>query len=238
MLGLGLACVANAEVIAGYDFGTPSSGTLGPTIVAAGASANQIDGVGGANDFVLQQTIGDNTGYAASGVLFGSTEAGNFSGTANDCNEASLAGAITGSDYVTFTVTADAAGTLTVTNLSVAAAIAGNKSAEKFNILAQVNGGTTWDAANALTIDQTITASQGLNDWDDYSLDLSGDSAFQNIDSVEFRIYMWGGWGSTSSSRTDFDQIVVEGTIPEPATLGLFAALGTVIVFIRRQMAM
>jgi hypothetical protein len=240
LLALGLASAANAAIIAGYDFGTPSLGTLGPTEIADGFSASNISGSGAASDFVLQQTIGDNTGtyIGADGVTtWGSTEAGNFSGTANDATGGSLAGAITNKDYVTITITAGVAGTLDIGGFSIAAAIAGDKSAENFNVLAQVNGGAAWAVDDAIFADdQVITAAQGLNDWDDYYVDLSDNTALQGITSVEFRVYFWGGSGTTASSRTDFDQIVVEGivAIPEPTVMAMLGLTGFGFLVVRR----
>ncbi|WPJ95481.1 PEP-CTERM sorting domain-containing protein [Coraliomargarita algicola] len=100
-----------------------------------------------------------------------------------------------------------------------------------------MNGGSTWLAANALTTDQTSTASQGDTTWQSLFLNTSEDSMFQGLDSVEFRIYVWGGSGTTSNSRMNFDQIVVEGTVPEPGTYALLAgcfALGSVMLRRRR----
>ncbi len=240
-LALGLAGASNAAILAGYDFGTPDSGTLDATIVAIGVSTTTVSGSGGASDFVLQQTIGDNTGKAASGTTFGSTLAGNFSGTANDCNGTSLAAAISGNDYVTFTITANRDFGLNLSGFSVAAAIASltnNRPAEFFNVLAKVSGDTSaWATTDALfASDQEIKVTQGLSDWDDFFVNLSGNTKFQGISSVEFRIYLWGGSGSTSSSRTDYDQIVVEGTViekpaaPSDLTSSVIAADGDGVI--------
>ncbi|MFC7338747.1 beta strand repeat-containing protein [Haloferula chungangensis] len=221
---LGGLSSANADILAGYDFGSAGSGTntLSATTVASGASASAVSGAGAASDFILQTTLGDNTGFAASGTAFGATDAGNFSGTANDATGEDLATAIADGDYVTVTVTADVPGTLNVSGFSIAAAIANltnGRPAEFFNVVAQVNGGNTWEASGALfPADQEITVVQGLGDWDDFYVDLSSNSALQGVDSVEFRVYFWGGSSDSSSSRTNYDQIVVEGSIGTPST--------------------
>ena len=239
MMGLGLAVAANADIIAGYDFGTPTAMTNGATTVESGVSASVVSGAGGASAFAGQYTLGDNTGLAASGTTFGSTEAGNFGGTSENLTAGSLAGAITANDYMTFTIIADEAGTLNVSGFSLASTIASltnNRPAEFFNVLAQANGGSTWGAANALTSDQETTVVQGLSDWDDTFIDLSGNASLQGIDSVEFRIYMWGGNGTAASSRVNFDQIVVEGSvIPEPATIGLLGLGAVALLALRRR---
>lgn len=216
-------------VLVGWDFGTPgtppaNTASPDPTILASGLTVTTpLDGAGGANDFRTYNAegnpIGDNTGQTASGTTFGSTESGNFGSTTNDANRNDLAGAILDNDYITFAITADETGTLSVSGFSVAAAIASARSAESFNVLAKIDGDTSaWDAADALTVPQLVSASQSLTDFDDTFINLSGDAAFQGITSVEFRIYLWGGaGGGTSSSRLQIDNLVVEGTIGNSA---------------------
>ena len=212
----------HADIIAGYDFGSVGGGTstLNATTVASGVSTTAVDGFGAAGGWVLQTTLGDNTGFAASGTAFGATDAGNFSGAGNGATGASLADAISDGDYVNFTITADLPGTLNVSGFSIAGTIAhltNNRPAEFFNVIAQPNGGSTWDASGALfASDQEIVTTQGLKDWDDFFVDLSGNFNLQGVDSVEFRVYFWGGSGGSSSSRTNYDQIVVEGSIGAP----------------------
>ncbi|WPJ95479.1 hypothetical protein SH580_18840 [Coraliomargarita algicola] len=245
---IGLAFLAatlnsQAATLVGWDFGTPdaeaaNSVNPAPTTIASGLSiTSALDGVGGWNGSATQYTIGDNTGVAASGTTFGSTEAGNFGTTTNNANGGNLGAAITGNDYISFAITADTAGALDITGFSVSGAIASSKAANKWNILAQVDGGSTWEVAGALTTDQTITATQGLTDFTDIFIDLSGNATFQGIDSVEFRIYSWGGNGTTSSSRAQIDNLLVEGVIPEPSTYALLAgcfALSSVMLRRRR----
>lgn len=219
LAGFALAGLATAsgDILAGYDFGTPAAGTIDATTVASGVTASTVAGSGGASTFALQQTLGDNTGFAASGTAFGSTEAGNFGGSPDGATGTSLAEAIADEDYVTVTLTADAPGSLNVSGFSIAASIANltnGRPAEFFNVVAQVNGGSTWDASGALfASDQEIVTAQGLTDWDDFFVDLSGEAAFQSIDSVEFRVYIWGANGSLYANRSNYDQIVVEGSI-------------------------
>lgn len=222
--GLALACSANAAIIAGYDF-TLTAGDTTPaaSIVASGVSVSDIDGVGGADSTATVTSNGDNTGQAASGTVFGSTSGGCFHGSSNLMTGTSLVEAITDGDYVTFTVTADVAGTLDLTGLSIDKAIADTfiaRVADEWNVLAKVNGDlSAWSSADALLAsDLTTTTPQGLTEFESTFIDLSPTSSFgttfQGIDSVEFRIYLWGSNGTPYSNAFEIDQVVVEGSVP------------------------
>ena len=235
-----LTSMAHADLIAGYDFGTPASPTASATTVISGVTASNFTGAGGASEFMVQSTLGDNTGQAASGTPFGSVEAGNFSGLSPGLTEVNLTNAISANDYLSFSITADSPGTLNVDGFSIDTAVASNSNdrpADQFNVLAQVNGGTTWLAADALTTDQTVTQIQGLREFQSLFIDLSGDATFEQIDSVEFRIFLWGSNGLNQNiSRLNVDQIVVEGTIsaiPEPSSF--FVALMSAMILAGRR---
>lgn len=235
---VGFVCTTHADIIAAYDFGTPTAPTNVASTVISGASASEFTGHAGLGGYVISTTIGDQTGQLASGTTWGSTETCTIGDTSNDCTGGGLAGAITDGDYWSFILTADAPGSLTITDFSLATAIAGAKSAEKYNVLAQVDGGTTWAAGDALTTDQVTTVLQNEATYQALSLDLSSDTTFQNIDSVEFRIYAWGGSSNASSSRTVVDQVAVEGTIssiPEPSALTLLSLGGAVLLRMRNR---
>ncbi|MCP5537949.1 MAG: PEP-CTERM sorting domain-containing protein [Akkermansiaceae bacterium] len=259
---LGFICAAlcasavstQAVVLAGWDFGNSLTSTQGtdpatgdPTVLASGVIVTSaLDGVGGLNNWVPfvhdTATIGDNTGFAASGTAFGRTDSGNFGQTTEGATANSLANAITANDYVTFTIAVDTPGTtLNISDFSVGGAVASttnNRPADTWNVLAQVNGGSTWVAANALlTTDKVIGVVQGLTAFDDIHIDLSGDSTFQGITSVEFRIYMWGSNGNGTTSRGQIDNLVVEGTvaIPEPSSAALLGLGGLALILRRRK---
>ncbi|WP_372808702.1 glycosyl hydrolase, partial [Pontiella sp.] len=217
LLGLGLACGANAAIIAGYDFSSDKSAA----VVASGASAGVVTAAGGAvNNYGLVATIGDNTGVAASGTAFGSTDGGCISSTSEGCTGTDLADAIADGDYYSITIAADVAGTLDLTGFSIDKAINSTypeRVANEWNVCAKVNGDTSaWSTADALLATSlTTTTAQGLSEWESTFIDLSGISLLQGIDSVEFRIYVWGANGTSYSNAQRIDQLVIEGSVPE-----------------------
>ena len=215
-----LAGTSNADIIAGYDFESDASAS----VTDASVMATVVGTSGGASTFAAPSTVGDNTGVAASGTTFGSTMSNTFGGTSNTAKENSLANAIAANDYVTVTITANTPGTLDLSGFSISTARGSipDRAADEYNILAQVNGGTTWLAANALTMDQQTLIDQSTADYHDTFINLAGNSIFQGIDSVEFRLYMWGGSGGAGGSALRLDNLLVEGTIsavPEPSSL-------------------
>ncbi len=217
-LGVGLLAAGSAQaaVLAGYDFTTDTSAST----LKAGVTADAVVEGGGVEAGTLSTAIGDTTGLAASGTTFGSTDSGSYGvSSVFTLRQSSLAAAIEADDYYTVTITADTAGTLTITGFSLntsVASTANGRCADEFNILAQVDGGDSWSASDALLGSDGLTAAvQSSTEWTDTFIDLSGNSTFRGIDSVEFRIYLWGGSGSaTSSSRTNIDQLLIEGSIP------------------------
>ncbi len=221
LLGLGVACGANAEILAGYDFSSSKSAAT----VASGASAGVVTAAGGtANNYTLVTSIGDNTGEAASGTAFGSTSGGCISSTSEGCTGGDLTGAISDGDYYSITITADEAGTLDLTGFSIDKAIASafpERVADEWNVCAKVNGDSSaWSSADALMATSlATTTAQGLSEWESTFIDLSTSSSFgtqfQGLDSVEFRIYVWGANGTSYSNAQRIDQVVIEGSVPE-----------------------
>lgn len=78
----------------------------------------------------------------------------------------------------------------------------------------------------------------GVTDWYDYDIALSGitgGNVLADGESVTFRLDMAGGTGA-SGHHQYVDNIAISGNvIPEPATLGLVAAFGGAVLFIRRR---
>lgn len=221
--GLLAAGTVQAAVLAGYDFTTDTSATLVTSGLSAGAVVEGA-GVAAGN---INPDIGDTTGMAASGTAFGSTSLGSYGVlSVTTLRTSSLEGAVAADDYFTFTLTSDSGRAFNVSGFSLSTAVASinnGRCADQFNVLAQVNGGNTWSAADALlSPDGLTTITHGNTDWTDTFIDLSGNAAFQGIQSVEFRIYLWGASGTaTASSRTNIDQLCVEGFIPNLSLIGI-----------------
>ncbi len=213
ILALGLASAASAGVLAGYDFTTDTSATN----VDANVTASSLTEGAGVEAGNISATLGDTTGLAASGTSFGSTSLGSYGvSSVYTLRTTTLDGAFAGDDYYTVTVTANAGYYLNLSGFSLNTAVASTSNgrcADQFNVLAQVDGGTNWVAADALlSSDGLTTNTQAETEWTDTFIDLSADAAFQGITSAVFRVYLWGGSGTkTSTSRTSVDQLLIEG---------------------------
>lgn len=132
--------------------------------------------------------------------------------------------------YQTFTVTADAGKTLDLTSLDFGIARGGTSGGPRGYVMYAAIDGTLIDPASyiqRIDADTTSLRSAPLAT----SVDLTG-AAYQGISNVTFRFYAM----SDSAGRTiGFDAMTLNGSvIPEPATLGLVAAFGGGILFVRR----
>ncbi|MDF1824012.1 MAG: hypothetical protein P1U68_05190 [Verrucomicrobiales bacterium] len=156
----------------------------------------------------------------------------------NNLKSADPATAVSNDDFVGFTATATNPVTLNLTGFSISTAIAHlttDKLMDMFNILVQTGGGTTWNAANALISSNQTLVSPHDDIRQDNFVDLSGNAAFQGIDSVEIRIYGRGGSGTQNNSRTKFDQIFLEGiVVPEHTAIVLLEGFLGAICSIHR----
>jgi hypothetical protein len=69
-----------------------------------------------------------------------------------------------------------------------------------------------------MATDLTTTTEEGFSPYESTFVDLSTTSSFgttfQSLDSVEFRIYLWGASGALYSNAGGIDQVVVEGSVP------------------------
>lgn len=97
------------------------------------------------------------------------------------------------------------------------------------------NVGTTTRATGwGLTASTTSVIDQNV------SFDLSSLGALATDQSVEFKVTGLVNKNNTSNFNSSFDNYVVDGVsvIPEPATLGLIAAMGGTLLFVRRRFMM
>ena len=115
--------------------------------------------------------------------------------------------------------------------------------------LTRVNDSTSGDLRMAIyySVDghtsETLILGPTAESVTDLSVaDLTIYSDLQNLgvsDEVSFRIYTYQDpgdfWDLQANRRVGLDGLVVNGTIPEPATLGLVFATGSIALFIRRR---
>ena len=102
----------------------------------------------------------------------------------------SLAAAISGGDYFTFTVTPGSQATASYTNLHVRVSLGANAqpATTVFTLMSSLTGFTAADALAAFTNETTTASTMGIEN----DLDLGGIAALQNVaagTAVEFRIY-------------------------------------------------
>jgi hypothetical protein len=123
--------------------------------------------------------------------------------------------------YAQFGIVTDNAGeSINLSSLSFQAVRATTGTAVRgYDIDVSINGGayTVLGAANV--------ANQRNDGWESFDLTLTD----TGVTSVDFRIYSTGG-------GVEYTNFAINGTvIPEPATLGMIAAFGGGILFIRRR---
>lgn len=229
------AAVSSAATIAGYDF---TSG-LGASHEASNVTAGVVDLNNSETSMVTDAGDGDTTG-TTEGITF-SSAAGNIRATNQNLLNTSRNDAITDGDYFSFTIAPASGFELDLDKIvfSAARAFDVNKNAESFDLMSSITGFETTDTT---LLAGTITTVQvALGAYEQFSIDVSGNSSFQNIaTSTEFRIYMWNGSGNGIQGAINYDNVGVTGSVvavPEPSTYATFAGMlaFTSVMFRRRQ---
>jgi hypothetical protein len=152
--------------------------------------------------------------------------------SANGFNTISLAAAISGGDYLSFTITPAAGFALNISSVSFNSGV--SSAVTNFNA-ALLSSATGFDAAGALHSYSFATTTPPTQ-----SITLSGTAALQNVSgALEFRLYGWRDSAGTSTFRLrtlSGNDLVVTGSvtaIPEPGTyaviLGAMVLVGAVI---------
>jgi len=212
LIGLMVAMVATcgfADLIATWDF----TGFAGNEASAAGSML--------ANMEASTLTRGGGLGATGNGDRFC---ANGFADT--------LANALTGADYFTFT-------------LEASSTYAFSLSSMVFNFQASGTGPQSWALFSSVTGWNEVDVLEnwaGVGNGVTETADLSGVTALQSASSaIEFRVYGYGasGTGGTGGFEGTGDDIVVNGTvapsaIPEPATMSLLG-LGALAMVLRRK---
>ena len=193
---------APADIIAGYDF---DGGSGNPTTISSNLSATPLTSPM-AISFVA--SIGDNSGLDGAGVPFGDTGTlGAIGIGVNDATTGSFANAVSGNEYLSFTLTPDSRMGMRLESISFKATKRKTTSVDTYAI-ADAQG-------NLIGEPVSITTLVGLTGtYESASVDLTG-TAFEVLtEATEFRIYAWGrGTSNTSATLAGLDKITVDGAI-------------------------
>lgn len=213
LIASSLAASASADVVAKYDFGTPTV----PSLTSSDSDLNSV-----ASPF----TAG--AGFAS--ALTPDTTRGNPAPDITvpaGTSPSSAAAAITGNDYFSFTLTPVTA--VSLTNLTFDTAVSGNVTASYF-VQASVGAGGFSNVGS--------TVSTGSSTFSTQTISLSAPQ-FQNLTlPVTFRIYIFD---DKSGSMSDLlDNVTLNGiaSVPEPGTwamMGLGAGLLGAVQRFRRS---
>lgn len=229
VLALGVASAAQSAIIASYCFENAGTATTADSNLSAGALSSPMA-------IVFNSTVGDDTGLDADGVTITSpTLLGAVAVDQSQTPTQSFGEAVTGNDYLSFTITPLAGYSASLTSISFKAAkYAADRGADNFAV-ANGSGAMIGDAA-------VITWTSSVGTYQGVTIDLSG-AVYQNIQAeTELRIYAWVtelGNDSTSydCSSVFVDNVVLNGSveaIPEPATISLFGLTAIGILINRR----
>jgi hypothetical protein len=226
-IGVFFGASLQADVLAQYDMETSGSRIVASTVISDITSSNLV----GSNNLKAPASFTLASVDAADDYIAWSRNAGSAQTTAE--------GVIADNTYFSFTLTPEVGKSITIDSISfdVAAGTAG-PSDRQFYLFADKSGylsgnvlfSASTEIGSPLLPYNTTTFDQN------FSITLSGNSAFQNItDSVTFRLYIAT---PTNSQNIGFDDITVNGSvIPEPgsyALLGGLCALTAVMIGRRR----
>lgn len=147
----------------------------------------------------------------------------------------SLAAAISGADYISFTITPSAGYNLSITSISLNSGVALAVTSFHGDLLSSVTGFAAADSLHSYSFSTQGAPVQ--------SITLSGVSGLQSVSGpLEFRLYGWRDIAGTSTFRIRNlanSDLVINGslaTVPEPSTYAtLLGLLALASVIIRRR---
>lgn len=155
----------------------------------------------------------------------------------NSFNKTSLSAAISGGDYLSFSITPSAGNTLSISSITLTSGV--STAVTDFNV-SLLSSATGFTSANSL-----YNYSFGTAGAPAQSITLSGTPALQSVSgSIEFRLYGWRDVSGTSTFRLrtlSGNDLVINGStaaiaIPEPSTYAAIVGLVSLSgVLLRRR---
>jgi len=258
-----MGAISAQAAIVTYDFNDDASGYAGADLNGFTGTASDIALVDGNAPVDLTATS-LSTGNAASGTITDgqNTFVAMSPGATTDLDSVGDPTAINGSGYLSFTLTPNAGESLAFSGYSYQAQVGsyttvdGGKQKSRFALWYSVAGGAFVQAGSTLNLNgngdgnngtevyqdlsgkQLITYDQGpetggLYTWDTFNASLDAIGSLGVDESIEFRFAVNNSLINGFRFGTVVEDIEV---IPEPATLGMIAATGLGIVFIRRRL--
>jgi len=239
MILLGLAGMASAELLAGYDFGSDTFSTA-VTSNHVDITATDYTGAGTTPGLISRSPNWSTGNLDAEGNVFGNANPKSFGGKGHEFGYKegavtyadTLANSIANNMYMTFSVTPENDAVFDLTSFTFLAfrGRTASRSADQWALYSSVDGFLEADAVatGITTLDRA---------WEGHVVTL-GDE-FNNVSTTtEFRLYIYGAT-SASANRDDaaFDKVILNGVvIPEPATIGLLVISASTMLVIRRTL--
>lgn len=182
----------------------------------------------GAN--VTPEAFANGGGITIVASSIGSPSASSYYVQGNDATEAISP---TSPDWLGFTINANSGYELDLENLSFAYAFSYNSGTAPttpatFDVRSSVD-----DYGSSITVLTASVAAANVVNWSNASIVLS-DAAFQNLGSIEFRIFLNDGANTNAASYLRLDTVTLTGVaataIPEPATYALLIGAGGLLI--------
>lgn len=216
MAGVTFDVSPTAGVLAGYDFDDgDGNATTAVTVKQANIIASDYTTGTGLNDFISNNANGLAEATDVDGNVLGTANPISFGGAQSDFgftemgNEDDLDLAITNNDYMTFTVSPNGGYGLDLDSLTFRTrANQANNSADRWALFSSVDGFASGDQ---IATGQTTDLATWTGASNNILIDLTG-ASYQGLESVTFRLYIYGG-NTNSSSATLFDKVVLNGTL-------------------------
>ncbi len=234
-LSTGLATAASAALLSQYTIPDLS---LAPTTEAAGVVASDLTGGGSGTFDALDRTIGTDSSNLTSAIgvtVVGSAVFAN--GTSSDdvvrkAYSTSFGTPVTAnSRYIQFTLAPESGNTISLSSISLDAAKGGSSSTRSFRLGFSTDGFTTATDLGGADFGST----PGAWAFGNFSFDLSGITALQNTtNTVTFRLF---GKVPGNENQIGFDNITINGVVPEPASLALLGVCGLLMLPRRKSRA-